>query len=54
MIEKTIEDKGCNPTILGDKDCMIPLKLDTKDFAELFIRQYAGRKAEFLCRFLMF
>ena len=48
MLEKMIEDKDHNPKILMDKigvlPKMIPIKFDTKDFAELFERQHTGRR----------
>ena len=54
-IEKVIEGKDGNPKILMEKVSLdpqvIPVKFDTNDFAELFVRQHAGRDADFPNRF---
>ena len=55
MIEKVIDGKDGNPKILMETVRMvprlIPVKFDTKDFAELFVRQHARRDAVFPYRF---
>ena len=46
--QKTVNDKDGNPKIRRDTIGMIPITFDTKEFAELFTRQCAGRETEFL------
>ena len=55
LIEQVIKDIDGNPKILMEKidlvPQVIPIKFDIKDFAELFVRQHAGRDTGFPNRF---
>ena len=48
MIEKVIEGKEGNPQIMVDRVSLapqvVPVKFTSKDYAEAFVRQHAGRK----------
>ena len=51
LVKKTIEDKVGQPKIMMETVAMIPkvipVKFDSKDSAELFVRQYAGKHIDF-------
>ena len=55
LVEKVIEGKAGQPKIMMEKVAMVPKeipdKFDSKDSAELFVRQHVDKHADFPYRF---